>query len=81
MNSPYDLTALFVQSATIDAAAAARALLGGAPLDEGAAAYLDRIGNQNGVYDVGDYLAWLRRTGQHVPPVLQRSPARKVGSR
>ena len=71
MNGPYDLTALFVGSATIDAATAARALLGGPPLDANAAAYLDTIGNRNGTFDVGDYLAWLRRTGQHLPPVLQ----------
>jgi M6 family metalloprotease-like protein len=77
MTGAYDLTALFVQSATIDAAAAARALLGGPALDANAAAYLDAIGNRNGSYDVGDYLAWLRRTGQHVPPAL----ARKTGSR
>jgi len=70
MGHPWDLTALFTDSVTIDAAAAARALLGGAALPTGAASYLDTIGNQNGGYDVGDYLAWLRRNGQHVPPVL-----------
>lgn len=72
MATAYDLTALFVQSATIDATVAARALLGGAPLDANAAAYLDAIGNRNGVFDVGDYLAWLRRTGEHLPAVLTR---------
>ncbi len=81
VDKPYDLSALFVQSAAIDAGAAARALLGGPPLDAAAAAYLDEIGNRNGVFDVGDYLAWLRRTGQHVPPVLQRIPSPKAGVR
>lgn len=81
MNRPYDFTALFVQSAAIDAGAAARALLGGPPLDAASAAYLDTIGNRNGSYDVGDYLAWLRRTGQHVPPALARQAAHAAGSR
>ncbi len=81
MDDAYDLTALFVRSATIDATAAARALLGGTPLDADAAAYLDAIGNRNGVFDVGDYLAWLRRTGQHLPPVLTRKVPAAGGSR
>lgn len=72
MARPYDLTALFVQSVTVDASAAARALLGGTPLDAAAAAYLDTIGNQNGSFDVGDYLAWLQRSGQRVPVALRR---------
>ncbi|MGH7581886.1 MAG: M6 family metalloprotease domain-containing protein [Gemmatimonadales bacterium] len=76
MGRPWDLTALFTDSVTVDPAAAARALLGGAPLPSGAASYLDTIGNQNGAYDVGDYLAWLRRNGQHVPPVLDGSVTR-----
>lgn len=68
----YDITALFLNTVPIDAAAAARALLGGPPLAAAAAAYLDAIGNQNGSYDVGDYAAWLRRTGQRVPIALKR---------
>ena len=80
MNKPYDLTAFFVQSASIDARAAARALLGGPPLDANAAAYLDDLGNRNGTFDIGDYLAWLRRTGQHVPPVLLRIMPGKGGA-
>jgi hypothetical protein len=72
MARPYDLTALFVESVTVDPSAAARALLGGTPLDAGTAAYLDTIGNQNGSFDVGDYLAWLQRSGQRVPAALRR---------
>lgn len=72
MARPYDLTALFVTAVTVDATAAARALLGGPPLDATTVAYLDAIGNQNGSFDVGDYLAWLRRTGQRVPIALKR---------
>lgn len=72
MARPYDLTAVFVDAVTVDATAAARALLGGQPLDAATVAYLDAIGNQNGSFDVGDYLAWLRRTGQRVPVALKR---------
>jgi M6 family metalloprotease-like protein len=72
MQHPFDLTAVFAAAVTIDAAAAARALLGGPPLDAASAAYLDAVGNQNGIYDVGDYLAWLSRTGQQIPAALQR---------
>ncbi len=68
----YDVTAVFLASVSVDPVAAARAVLGGAPLDAASAAYLDAIGNQNGTYDVGDYVAWLRRTGQRAPAVLQR---------
>ncbi|MEO5800971.1 MAG: M6 family metalloprotease domain-containing protein [Gemmatimonadales bacterium] len=70
INHPFDLVADFVSIASVDAAAAARALLGGAPLDQAARLYLDATGNRNGSFDVGDYLAWLRRTGQRVPPAL-----------
>ena len=72
MARPYDLTALFLATAPVDAVTAARALLGGTPLSVSAAAYMDAIGNQNGTYDVGDYAAWLRRTGQRVPIALKR---------
>ena len=73
MARPYDLSARFVSAVTVDPAAAARAVLGGPPLDAATAAYLDAIGNQNGSFDVGDYLAWLRRTGQRVPVALTRA--------
>jgi M6 family metalloprotease-like protein len=76
MRHPFDLTAVFLPAVTVDAAVAARALLGGAPLDAPTAAYLDAIGNQNGIYDVGDYLAWLSRTGQRIPAALQRVGAK-----
>ncbi|MES2306234.1 MAG: M6 family metalloprotease domain-containing protein [Gemmatimonadota bacterium] len=72
MNHPFDLVADFVSIASVDASAAARALLGGTPLDPAASRYLDATGNRNGTFDVGDYLAWLRRTGQRVPAALLR---------
>jgi hypothetical protein len=72
MTRAWDVKALFVPSVTIDPGVAAKALLGGAPLSADAAAYLDAIGNQNGSYDIGDYAAWLQRTGQLIPPALRR---------
>lgn len=78
---PYDITADFIAVASIDASAAARSLLGGPPLDSGARLYLDAIGNRNGGFDVGDFLAWLRRTGQRVPPTLLRRGIRAGAAR
>jgi len=40
------------------------ALIGAATLSPNDRAGLDRLGNQNGVYDLGDLLAYLDRTGQ-----------------
>ena len=56
----------------VDVTAASTAVLGGAPLPPLAAAYLDATGNRNGGYDLGDLVAWLRRTGERIPPVLSR---------
>ena len=72
-NRAWDVTAVFLSTIPIDAAAAARALLGGPALSAAAVAYLDAIGNQNGGYDIGDYAAWLRRTGQRVPVALRQT--------
>lgn len=72
VDHPYDLTADFVQVATIDASAAVAAVLGGPALAADQRLYLDAIGNRNGGYDVGDLLAWLRRTGRPLPTALRR---------
>ncbi len=78
---PYDLIADFVSVAAIDVARATRALLGGPVLDTTTRQYLDAIGNRNGGYDVGDLLAWLRRTNQPVPPALSRALLHAAGGR
>jgi hypothetical protein len=72
VEKPYDLIADFVQIAAVDAVAATAAILGGPALDPAARLYLDATGNRNGGYDVGDLLAWLRRTNRPVPAALQR---------
>ena len=59
---------------TVVVQAAATDLLGGTPLDAAQQRFLDLQGNDNGKYDVGDFRAYLRATGQL--PVL-RALARK----
>ncbi len=81
LNRPFDLVANLVTIAAVDGVAAARALLGGPALDLAARTYLDATGNRNGGFDLGDYLAWIRRTGQRVPPALARIADRYWGSR
>jgi M6 family metalloprotease-like protein len=68
----YDLTADFVQTVAVEPAAAVAAVLGGPSLAADQRLYLDAIGNRNGGYDVGDLLAWFRRTGRPLPSALQR---------
>lgn len=72
VQKPYDLIADFVQIAAVDAVAATAAILGGPALDAASRLYLDATGNRNGGYDVGDLLAWLRRTNRPVPSALKR---------
>lgn len=54
---PFDVTANFVAEQTVELTTAADALLGSAPLRPEEATYLDAVGNRNGVYDLGDFLA------------------------
>ncbi|MBK6494214.1 MAG: M6 family metalloprotease domain-containing protein [Gemmatimonadetes bacterium] len=73
LQHPYDLTADFVQVVAVDPTAAVAAILGGPALAADQRLYLDVIGNRNGGYDVGDLLAWLRRTGRPLPTALRRA--------
>lgn len=57
MRRPFDLTAHFVDVHEVGLGGAARSLLGTAVLLPEEAAYLDAVGNRNGVYDLGDFLA------------------------
>jgi hypothetical protein len=50
-----------VAAAEITPARAATPFLLGGPLSEGEAAVLDRNGNGNGRYDIGDFRAWVRQ--------------------
>lgn len=73
VRAPYDLIAEFVPFFAIDAAAATTDVLGGQPLDAAGRQYLDATGNRNGSYDIGDLLAWLRRTQRPLPAALRQA--------
>ena len=53
-----------------------------APLNADQIRYLDFLGNNNGSFDVGDFLAWVKLTGAPPsPPASQSMPRRKGGPR
>ena len=56
---PEDAVQALVEDVTPEAAAAA--LLGGDPLSSAQLEALDRLGNRNGSYDLGDVLSWAER--------------------
>jgi M6 family metalloprotease-like protein len=70
MNRNWSLTAQFTFVTPFSTAAAATDLLGGAALSAAQRDILDEDGNNNGTYDLGDFLAWVTLSGQGVPPEL-----------
>ena len=46
------------------------AILGITPLTGPQATYLDAVGNNNAVYDLGDYLSYLKANGHVTSPEL-----------
>jgi hypothetical protein len=62
MRHPFDLMANFVAVQEVVLSSAADALLGNETIQSAQAAYLDAVGNRNGVYDLGDFLAAADRT-------------------
>jgi M6 family metalloprotease-like protein len=63
MNRPYNLTANFSGGVTIVTADAASELLGVPTLTPQQKTYLDQNGNSDAVYNLGDFLAWLKAKG------------------
>jgi hypothetical protein len=63
MQRPYDVTAVYLVDQVIAVDAATDDLLGTSTLTLEQRNYLDQLGNRNGGYDVGDYLALLDRSG------------------
>lgn len=61
MLRPFDLTANFLQVREVALAEAADVLFGNALLAPEQVSYLDVVGNRNGVYDLGDFLAAVVR--------------------
>jgi len=70
MNRNWALTAQFSYVAVFTTAAAANDLLGAPTLSAAQRTLLDQDGNNNGVYDLGDFLRWVTISGQGVPPEL-----------
>jgi hypothetical protein len=64
MRHPFDLMANFVAVQVVVLGNAADALLGTTMLAAEEAAYLDAVGNRNGVYDLGDFLAASDRSAR-----------------
>jgi M6 family metalloprotease-like protein len=62
MQHPFDVTANFVAVQNVVLGSAADALLGLTLLAPEEAAYLDAVGNRNGVYDLGDFLSATDRS-------------------
>jgi M6 family metalloprotease-like protein len=68
---PYDLVATFsVSPAVVAMADAARALMGGPLLSPQVSFALDQAGNNDGVYNLGDLLAYLDRNHATLNPAL-----------
>ncbi|MGH7701867.1 MAG: M6 family metalloprotease domain-containing protein [Gemmatimonadales bacterium] len=63
LKRPYDLTANFATAVVVSAVDAVQEILGTPALTPNQRAFLDQIGNQNGGFDVGDFLAYLQLTG------------------
>lgn len=79
MGRPYNLGVTFIAEQQIAVAEATEDLIGAARLTAAQREYLDQLGNRNGGYDVGDYLALLRRSGVAPSPEVLARTARPEG--
>ena len=71
---------LSVSAPTLVAADVITELLGpGAPLTADQIRYLDLLGNNNSVFDVGDFLAWFKTTGGQLSPAVLNALQKKGG--
>jgi hypothetical protein len=48
-----------------------------APLNADQLRYLDYIGNNNGSFDIGDFLAWVKLTGAALSPAVLQAAQQK----
>ena len=79
MARPYDVTPVYLLNQVIAVADATDDLLGLPKLTVQQKDFLDQLGNRNGGYDLGDYLALLDRSGvAPSPELLQRLSAAKA---
>jgi hypothetical protein len=72
---PYDLQATFLTDIVVAVADATSDVLGTPRLTEEQKTFLDLLGNRNGFFDLGDYLALRRRNGTAAPPAALRAAA------
>jgi len=73
---------LSVTAPTLATADVVTQLLGPtAPLTADQVRYLDFLGNNNGGFDVGDFLAWVKATGAPLSPAMLQAAQRKGGRR
>jgi M6 family metalloprotease-like protein len=77
----YSVTATFTGAVAVVFTDATAEILGVPTLTTQQKTYLDQLGNKNGSYDLGDFLALQQRTGGAMPPAvaakLHRLAARK----
>lgn len=79
MGRPFTVTANFTGAVAVSYDQATDAILGLTPLTGPQANYLDAVGNANAVYDLGDYLAFLKANGIVASPaVLDRVNSARV---
>jgi len=71
-----------VTAPSLATADVATQLLGpAAPLNADQVRYLDFLGNSNGVFDIGDFLAWVKTTGAPLSAAMMQALPRKGGPR
>ncbi|HZE94723.1 MAG TPA: M6 family metalloprotease domain-containing protein [Gemmatimonadales bacterium] len=76
---PFTMSMTAPSLATADVATQ---LLGPAtPLNVDQVRYLDFLGNSNGVFDIGDFLAWVKATGAPLSAAMMQALPRKGGPR
>jgi len=51
------------------------------PLTADQVRYLDFLGNNNGVFDIGDFLAWVKATGAPLSAAALQTMQRQGGPR
>lgn len=66
----YNVTATFTGEVAVAFPDATAEILGVATLTAQQKTYLDQVGNKNGAYDLGDFLALVQRTGAPMPPAV-----------
>jgi len=69
-----------VSTPTLATADVVTQILGpGAPLNADQLRYLDFLGNNNSVFDIGDFLAWVKATGAPLSAAMMDAFQKKGG--